>query len=121
MKTVELKENEIVVKKEQLQQLLYVNKRHLAEKQELLQERKELYNGCIKIFEVIGLAENGKLKISGEVTIKQIIGGAKPTLMLLINSTWSSTAEEKIKQKFSFLKELFPLFQKIDSEIKNQQ
>lgn len=120
MKKIELQENEIVVKKEQLEQLLSVNKRLLAEKQELLAERKQLYHGCIKIFEVIGLAENGALKVSEEVTIKHVIKGAKPTLMLLLNTMWSSTAEEQIKQKFLFLKELFPLFEKMNNEIKSQ-
>ena len=115
-----MQEKEITIPESRLSHVLDTIEKQRYEILELQAEIKQLYDGCLKCFEVIGLAENGTVKLTKDINIRTIISGSKPTLMLLINSMWSDSAVERISEKFAFLKELMPLFEKISNEQKNK-
>lgn len=104
-------ENEIAIDKNDLNDIL-------NQIEGLKKERLKLYEAAIKTFEVIGMAENGKIKVkTGGLSFKDVLSGAKGTINLLIQAGFSKKAEEKLAEKFSYFKEMIPLFEKIEKEI----
>ncbi len=82
-----------------------------------------LYNGSIKTMEVIGLAENGKMKpgiLSGEANpLGLVLKGGSDIFTLAMQAqvpVLGKKAEAKLLDKFSFFKELIPLFEKYGAE-----
>lgn len=89
-----------------------------AQIKELLAERKQLYNAAIKTFEVIGMAENGKVKFEkGSFSVMSAVGSVKDILWLIGNAQFSDKAALKLSEKFSYFTELKPLFEKIEKEV----
>lgn len=103
-----LKENEVAVDRQQLENLL--NEIEIQES-----EIRQLYDAAIKLMDVIGMVENGEVKkeiFEEGVSIRSIVSGAKSTIGLFITAGVSKKAEEKLTEKFSFFKPLVPLFEK---------
>lgn len=107
---------EIKIPKQQLTELL--NK--LEEKDA---ELKALYNGSIKVMELVGLAENGKIKAEcfeeGANPIPEVIKGGSSIMSLVMQSQTpfiGKKAEAKLTEKFSFFKDLIPLFIKYGNQ-----
>ncbi len=109
----QIKPSEIAVNRDELKNIM-------NQIEELKAERKQLYHASIQVFEIIGMAEKGELKVqSGGFNFMECIKGALPTLRLIIASIASSRAQEKLAEKFAFFKPLIPLFEKINNEVKN--
>ena len=112
--------SEIVqVKKEQLDKLIEQN-------QQQKQEIKELYDGTIKLLDVLGLVENNKIKpeyFNGEQNpIPDILKSASSIMMLATQANipgLGKKAEAKLVEKFSFFKQLIPIFEKYGKEFYN--
>jgi len=108
----------MTIDKQSFKKMLDKNDADEARIIELEKERVKLYTVAIKTLEIIGMAENGKLKIKdGGLNIRNIISGAKPTISLLIHAQFSAKAEEKLGEKFAYFQDVIPLFEKIEKEI----
>jgi hypothetical protein len=107
----------IVVPVVQLQSLLAQNVAYEA-------DLRQLYGGVLKIFSLLGMADNDVIKpkvFSKEgMTIREIGMGIKPTVGLFLKSGFSKKAEEILKDKLSFMKPLFPLLEKYANEFKDK-
>lgn len=111
-------ENEIAIDKDDLKNILNQIEELKINEANYIKERLKLYEAAIKTFEVIGMAENGKIKVkTGGLSFKDVLSGAKGTINLLIQAGFSKKAEEKLAEKFSYFKEMIPLFEKIEKEI----
>lgn len=111
-------DNTMTIDKQSFKKMLDKNDTDEARIIELEKERVKLYVVAIKTLEIIGMAENGKLKIKdGGFSMRSIISGAKPTMSLIIQAQFSEKAEEKLGEKFAYFKDVIPLFEKIEKEI----
>ena len=104
----------MTIDKQSFKKMLDKNDADEARIIELEKERVKLYTVAIKTLEIIGMAENGKLKIKdGGLNIRNIISGAKPTISLLIHAQFSAKAEEKLRpflaQFLNFLQVIYPI------------
>lgn len=88
-------------------------------------EIRALYDGSIKVMEIIGLAENGIIKAEafeeGGGAIPEILKGASSIIGLVMQSqvpVIGKKAEKKLIERFSFFQELIPLFIKYGNEFK---
>lgn len=86
-------------------------------------EIQALYNGSIKVMELVGLAENGKIKSEcfeeGANAIGEVIKGGSSIMSLVMQSQTpfiGKKAEAKLMEKFSFFKDLIPLFIKYGNQ-----
>lgn len=84
---------------------------------------KKLYDGSMKILELLGLAENGLAKtecFTGEENaMPNIIKGAGSLFTLLTQSQipiMGKRAEAKLVEKFSFFATMVPIFEKYGKE-----
>ncbi len=116
----ELKETEIAINKESLKALLDQNESQKA-------EIRALYDGSIKVMELIGLAESGQIKSEafedGGNALPEILKGASSIMGLVMQAqvpVIGKKAEAKLVEKFSFFKDLIPVFVKYGNEFKNK-
>jgi hypothetical protein len=113
----ELKENEIAIDRQQLNVLLTLNE---TQREEI----KQLYFGSIQLLEMLGLAENGKVKAEafadGANPLPEILKEASSLIGLVMQAGapfgMGKKAEKKLIEKFSFFTQLIPLFIKIGNE-----
>lgn len=103
-----MQENTVNVDKQQLNDLLTQNETQRA-------EIKQLYEACLKIFAMLGLAQDGKVNIDG-FSIGQLIKGVKPIALLVMECKFNKSAEKKLVEKFAFFNELIPVFEKYAKE-----
>lgn len=113
-----VKPNEIIIDRDRLSDLL-------ARNAEYDNEMRQLYNGVLKIFGFLGLADmdaNGNEVIKAKVfqekglSIRDIGSGLKSSIGLFIQAGISKKAEQKLEERLSFMKPLFPLLEKYARE-----
>lgn len=109
----EIKENQVAVDKTQLTLLLEKNETQAA-------EIKALYDGTIKMFTVLGLADGKRIKTEafGEDgnAMSCLIKGGGSIITLAAKAAslgpFGKKAEKELKEKFSFFADLVPMFEK---------
>jgi hypothetical protein len=118
-----LKPNEIAIDRAQLNKLLSDIKDLRQDNEVKNEEIKQLYQGTIKVFEALGMAENGEVKpalLQDGFKFSMLVSGAKDIFGLIIQSQFSKKAEEILTNKFSAFKTLLPVFLKYSEQFKNK-
>lgn len=114
-----MSDKKIEVPESQLTQLIEKN-------EELKKDVKQLYDGCIKILELLGLAEDGRFKSEcfgpdSDNPLPQVLKSAG-SIMLLAGQAGvpilGKQAEKKLLEKFGFFNPLIPTFLKYGEEFK---
>jgi hypothetical protein len=112
---------QVTVSKEQLDQLIAQNK-------ELKKEVREMYDGTIKLLDTLGLVKDNVIKpeyFNGEENpLPEILKSAGSIITLATQANMpipvlAKKAEAKLVDKFSFFKELMPIFIKYGKEFYN--
>ncbi len=98
----------IEIEKKQLENLL-------NQIENLKADRKKLYDATLQAFSVLGMVENGEIQDLQKFGFMSIIRKNKGLLMAMLSGN-----EKLLSEKFAFIKDLMPLFKKIQDEIKNE-
>ena len=117
-------ETEIIkIDKSQLAELLERNQQLQNENNSKDEDIKQLYNACMKIMEMVGVAKEGKIKKEitepGGNAISEVLKEAGSIMTLVFKAqvpVAGRRSEEKLAEKFSFFKDLLPLFQKYEQK-----
>lgn len=104
-----IKPGEIAIQETKLSSLL-------DQIENLKKDRKQLYEATVEAFTILGMVENGEIQDLQKFGFMSIIRKNRGLLMAMLSGN-----EKLLSEKFAFLKELMPLFKKIQEEIKNEQ
>lgn len=111
----------IEIDKSQLAELLERNQQLQNENNSKDEDIRQLYDACMNIMEMVGVAKDGRVKKEitepGGNAISEVLKEAGSIITLVMKAqvpVVGKKYEEKLADKFAFFKDLMPLFQKYE-------